>query len=148
LITAIIGFVILGTINPLQSKGVAYFACFLLTTGAFAPSVLVASWYSNNTPSESRRVVVAAVNVGIANSAGLISTNVFQAKDKPRYLPALITSACFGGLCFLLVAGMGIYMRMENARRNRDQGVNITSADVRTAELKDGYQSPEYRFMY
>ena len=28
---------------------------------AFAPSVLVASWYSNNTPSESRRVVLAAV---------------------------------------------------------------------------------------
>jgi hypothetical protein len=29
---------------------------------AFAPSVLVASWYSNNTPSENRRAVVAAVN--------------------------------------------------------------------------------------
>ncbi|KAJ8487512.1 hypothetical protein ONZ45_g14312 [Pleurotus djamor] len=87
LAVAVIGFVVLGTIDPLQNRGVAYFATFLLTMGAFAPSVLVAAWYSNNTPNESQRAVVAAVMVAIANSAGLISTNVFRAKDEPRYIP-------------------------------------------------------------
>jgi MFS family permease len=99
----IIGFIILGSIDPLANKGVAYFACFLLTMGAFAPSVLVASWYSNNTLSESRRAVVAAVMVALANAAGLISTNVFRAKDEPKYIPALITSAVFGAFCLVLV---------------------------------------------
>lgn len=79
LATTLIGFIILGSINVLEHRHVAYFACFLLTMGvssnniacqlspltcrreAYAPSVLVASWYSNNTPSESRRAVVAAV---------------------------------------------------------------------------------------
>jgi hypothetical protein len=33
LATAVIGFIVLGSINPLQQRGVAYFACFLLTIG-------------------------------------------------------------------------------------------------------------------
>ena len=68
--------------------------------------MLVSAWYSNNTPNESRRAVVAAVMgrflsefdvnelyanlfkiVAIANSSGLISTNVFKAKDEPKYIP-------------------------------------------------------------
>ncbi|KAF8905549.1 MFS general substrate transporter [Gymnopilus junonius] len=142
------GFIILGSINPLEHRGVAYFACFLLTSGAFAPSVLVSAWYSNNTPQESRRAVVAAVMVAIANSAGLISTNVFRSQDEPKYVPALATSAAFGGLCLLLVASTGIYMRVENRRRNRIQNVDITAADVETEALADGPKSLSFRYMY
>ncbi|KAA1471527.1 MFS general substrate transporter [Dentipellis sp. KUC8613] len=148
LATTIAGFIVLGCINPLESKGVAYFACFLLTMGAFSPSVLVASWYSNNTPSENRRAVVAAVMIAIANAAGLISTNVFRAQDEPKYVPALITSAVFGALCLVLVAAMGIYMRWENKRRNKEQGVNYTAADVLTEGLAEGQQSQSFRYMY
>ncbi|KAF8807368.1 MFS general substrate transporter [Phlegmacium glaucopus] len=148
LATALTGFIILGSIDVLKHRHVAYFACFLLTSGAFAPSVLVSAWYSNNTPSESRRAVVAAVMVAIANSSGLISTNVFRAQDEPKYIPALATSAAFGGLCLLLVASTGIYMRIENRRRNKDQGVNITAADVNTEALGDGPRSPSFRYMY
>ena len=61
------------------------------------------------------------IQVAIANAAGLISTNVFRAKDEPKYVPALITSgvhsvidlmqradvlclAVFGAFCLVLVA--------------------------------------------
>ncbi|KAJ7630906.1 major facilitator superfamily domain-containing protein [Roridomyces roridus] len=137
-----------GAIDTLKHLHVAYFACFMITMGAFAPSVLVASWYSNNTNQESRRAVVAAVMVAFANSAGLISTNVFRAQDAPKYAPALATSAAFGGLCLILVAGTGIWMRWENAKRNRVQGVNLTSADVPTSVLAEGPASPSFRYMY
>ncbi|KAF8960992.1 MFS general substrate transporter [Flammula alnicola] len=148
LATALVGFIILGSIDVLAHRHVAYFACFLLTSGAFAPSVLVSAWYSNNTPNESRRAVVAAVMVAVANSSGLISTNVFRAKDEPKYIPALATSAGFGGLCLLLVASTGIYMRIENRRRNKVQGLDITAADVDTEALADGPRSPSFRYMY
>ncbi|PFH54444.1 hypothetical protein AMATHDRAFT_72247 [Amanita thiersii Skay4041] len=143
LATAVVGFIVLGSIDVLQHRNVAYFACFLLTMGAFAPSVLVSAWYSNNTPSESRRAVVAAVMVAIANSSGLISTNVFRAKDEPKYIPA-----AFGGLCLLLVSSTGLWMRLENRRRNKIQGVNITAADVDTETLGQGPKSPSFRYMY
>ncbi|KAJ7357335.1 MFS general substrate transporter [Mycena albidolilacea] len=148
LATGITGFLILRFINVLEHLHVAYFACFLITMGAFAPSVLVATWYSNNTNQESRRAVVAAVMVAFANSAGLISTNVFRAQDEPRYIPALATSAAFGGFCFILVAGTGIWMRYENAKRNRAQGVKLSAQDVDTSTLRDGPSNPSFRYMY
>ncbi|KAM6498082.1 Major facilitator superfamily domain containing protein [Amanita muscaria] len=149
LATGLVGFVVLGCIDPLTNRNVAYFACFLLTMGAFAPSVLVGAWYSNNTPNESRRAVVAAVMVGIANSAGLISTNVFRAQDAPKYVPATnVVTAAFGGFCLVLVLFTGFWMRLENRRRNKAQGVDITAADIDTEVLEQGPQSPAFRYMY
>ncbi|KAJ3569770.1 hypothetical protein NP233_g4838 [Leucocoprinus birnbaumii] len=148
LVIGLTGFIILGCIDVVHNKGVAYFACFLLTMGAFAPSVLVASWYANNTPQETRRALVAGIMVAIANSAGLISTNVFRAQDEPKYIPALITSAVSGAICFILVAGLGIWMRLENKKRNKAQGVNIRPEDVKTENLAAGPDSPLFRYMY
>ncbi|KAF5356086.1 hypothetical protein D9756_003736 [Leucocoprinus leucothites] len=148
LLIGLTGFIILGCIDVVGHKGAAYFACFLLTMGAFAPSVLVATWYANNTPQESRRALVAGIMVAIANSAGLISTNVFRAQDEPKYVPALITSAVSGAICFILVAGMGIWMRFDNKKRNRAQGVNIRPQDVKTENLAAGPESPLFRYMY
>ncbi|KAK7468863.1 hypothetical protein VKT23_003363 [Stygiomarasmius scandens] len=149
LATTLVGFIVLGCIDPIAHRGAAYFACFLLTMGASAPSVLVATWYNNNTPQESRRAVVTAVMVALANASGLISTNVFRAQDEPKYVPALATSAAFGGLCLCLVAGTGIWMRWENRKRNREQGTgNLTAADVPTETLGEGPKSPSFRYMY
>ncbi|KAF5374944.1 hypothetical protein D9758_000314 [Tetrapyrgos nigripes] len=149
LATTLIGFIVLGAIDPIAHRGVAYFACFLLTMGASAPSVLVATWYNNNTPQESRRAVVTAVMVALANSSGLISTNVFRAQDEPKYVPALATSAGFGGVCLLMVAGTGIWMRWENRRRNIEQGTgNMRAQDVPTEALGEGPKSPSFRYMY
>ncbi|KAJ3779191.1 major facilitator superfamily domain-containing protein [Lentinula raphanica] len=142
------GFVVLGCIDPIAHRGVAYFACFLLTAGASAPSVLVATWYNNNTPQESRRAVVTAVMVALANASGLISTNVFRAQDEPKYVPALATSAAFGGLCLILVAVTGIWMRWENKRRDKAQGVVLTARDIPTETLSEGPLNPSFRFMY
>ncbi|TFK57119.1 MFS general substrate transporter [Heliocybe sulcata] len=144
----LVGFIILGTIDVLAHRNIAYFACFLLCMGASAPSVLTSSWYSNNTTNESGRAVVAAVMVGIANASGLISTNVFRAQDAPQYIPALITSACFGAVCIFLVASLGMYMRMENRRRDKEQGVTLTSAQVETEALGQGPRSPLFRYVY
>ena len=51
------GFIILAKINVVENKGVAYFACFLLCAGCSIPSPLLASWYNNNTPDESKRAM-------------------------------------------------------------------------------------------
>lgn len=39
-------------------------------------------------------------------------------------------------------------MRIENRRRDKDQGVNMTAADVDTEVLGDGPRSPSFRYMY
>jgi hypothetical protein len=86
--------------------------------------------------------------VAIANAAGLISTNVFRAQDEPKYVPALATSAAFGGFCAVLVLATGMWMRFENARRNRIQGRNVTFEDVNTKDLDGEHRDQGYRYMY
>ena len=43
---------------------------------------------------------------------------------------------------------MGIYMRVENRRRNQVQGLNVTAADIDTQVLGQGSKSPAFRYMY
>ena len=81
------------------------------------------------------------------NAAGLVSSNVFQAKDEPKYLPALIYSAAFGGAAILGVVGFGAYLRFDNARRDRTQGVKMKAGDVDTAGLRGGMEDPSFRYV-
>lgn len=37
-------------------------------------------------------------------------------------------------------------MKMENARRNQQQGVKLRAGDVDTKELVNGLDSPQYRY--
>lgn len=144
----LIGFVVFGCIDTKAHLGVAYFSCFLMTTGSSVSSVLTSTWYNNNTPNENRRVVISAIGVPLANAAGLISTNIFRAKDAPKYIPALGITAGFGGAAILLIAAILAYMIFDNRRRNKRQGVNLTYKDVPTSELAEGPDNPNYRWMY
>jgi len=148
LAVTMIGFIILGTIDVLHNKGVAYFACFLLSAGSFSPSVVVCSWASNNCTEGNRRAVLLALVVAFGNAAGLVSSNVFQAKDEPKYIPALVCSACFGGAAIVFTALFGMYMRMDNWRRDRAQGVTLKAKDVDTSILSEGPAHPSWRWMY
>lgn len=144
----LVGFVVFGCIDVKSHTGAAYFSCFLMTTGSSVSSVLTSTWYNNNTPNENRRVIISAIGVPLANAAGLISTNIFRAKDAPKYIPALGITAGFGGAAILLIIGIVTFMIFDNRRRNRLQGVNITYKDVPTSELAEGPDNPNYRWMY
>ena len=43
-----VGFIIYASINVETNLTVAYFACFMMTWGTSAPSVLLDVWYNNN----------------------------------------------------------------------------------------------------
>ncbi|TYJ55971.1 hypothetical protein B9479_003356 [Cryptococcus floricola] len=150
LLITMIGFIVLGTIDVVANKGVAYFATFLLCIGSNTPSVLLSTWYSNNSISENKRVVLTGVMVGIANASGLISANIFRAEDEPKYIPALACSAAFGGFTALVAFSFGFYMRIENRKRNNTQGLpkSYGSKDVPTEHLGRGPKDVSFRYMY
>ncbi|EJD41283.1 putative high-affinity nicotinic acid transporter [Auricularia subglabra TFB-10046 SS5] len=148
LAVTMVGFIVLGVIDVLSHLQVAYFACFLLCMGSFSPSVMCASWASNNTLDENKRAVLVAIVVGFGNAAGLVASNVFRAQDEPKYILALVVSAIFGGVAIALTAIFGAYMRWDNARRNREQGVDLKAKDVDTSILQEGAKHPSFRWMY
>lgn len=141
-----IGFIIFAAVDIKRQIHVAYFACFMMTWGTSAPSVLLSTWYNNNVAHEGRRVTLTSVGVPLANLMGVVSSNIFRDEDKPKYVPALATTAAFGatGCCFALL--LGTYMVIDNARRNKRQGTNISARDVSTEKLRDGPKNPDFRW--
>lgn len=117
-----------------------------MTSGTSAPSVLLSTWYNNNLPAENRRHVLTAIGVPMANLMGVVSSNIFRAEDAPNYLPALVVTAAFSGLGLVSVTLLGLWMAWDNARRNREQGVNLKVEDVTTEILREGPAHPSFRW--
>ncbi|CAI7630655.1 unnamed protein product [Penicillium glandicola] len=142
------GFVIYAIIDVQKDLNVAYFASFLMTWGTSAPSVLLDAWYNNNTADEGRRVVLTSIAVPLANLMGVVSSNIFRAQDAPEYLPALITTASFGGVGIILTLCLGLWMIADNKKRDRLQGVHLKARDIPTEYLKDGPACDNFRWFY
>ncbi|CAO1612609.1 unnamed protein product [Parajaminaea phylloscopi] len=144
LVIGLVGWIVLAVVDPTNVHA-NYGAMFLVAMGAFAPSVLTATWYSNNTASESHRAVLAAVMVAVANSAGLVSTNIFRAEWSPKFTPSLAISAGAAALCLVTCLTWTTYMRIDNRRRNRRLGTpGRRPQDVSTKALAGGWASEEF----
>ncbi|KAH6658696.1 major facilitator superfamily domain-containing protein [Truncatella angustata] len=142
-----IGMIIYASITDVHAQiRVAYFATFMMCWGTSAPSVLLSTWYNNNIAHEGERLVLTSVGVPLANLMGLVSSNLFQDKDAPKYMPALIATACFGATGFLVSGALGTYMTFDNKRRNRRQGVTLTAQDVPTSRLRAGPKVDDFRW--
>jgi len=145
--TTAIGFVVLACVDITAHLQVGYFACFLLCAGGFITSPLLSTWYNNNTPDENQRAVLTPVLVSSANAMGLVAANIFTEKSAPRYEMASIICACFGFAGVAITLGLGFWMKLDNKRRDREQGVKLKAGDVATSELKEGQKSPGWRWM-
>ncbi|MCJ1420144.1 hypothetical protein MMC32_006501 [Xylographa parallela] len=142
-----IGFVIYAAIDVENQLQVAYFASFMMTWGTSAPSVLLDVWYNNNIAHEGRRVLLTSIAVPLANLMGVVSSNIFLNQDAPKYIPALATTAAFGGTGFVLTLLLGAYMVTDNKRRDARQG-KVDLRMVSTEELRDGPAADRFRWFY
>ncbi|KAL9611352.1 MAG: hypothetical protein Q9167_004001 [Letrouitia subvulpina] len=143
-----IGFVIYVGIDVESQLHVAYFASFMMTWGTSAPSVLLDVWYNNNIAHEGRRVVLTSFGVPLANLMGVVSSNIFQNKDAPKYIPALATTAAFGATGCLLTLVLGAWMIVDNKRRDRKMGAKLNVRDIPTERLRDGPAAQDFRWFY
>ncbi|KAH7161593.1 putative MFS transporter [Dactylonectria macrodidyma] len=140
------GFIIYACVNVETQLRVAYFACFMMTWGASAPSVLLDLWYNNNIANENRRMMLTTVAVPVANVMGLVSSNIFQEKDAHKYLPALITTASFGATGCVCTLLLGLWMIHDNRSRDAKEGVKVKAKNIPTKLLASGPDSPLHRW--
>ncbi|KAK2010959.1 major facilitator superfamily transporter [Colletotrichum eremochloae] len=146
LTTSLIGLVVLAAIDARAHVAAAYFATFLLTAGAYIPSCLVHSWHNNNNLSENSRAATTGLLVGLGNLGGILSAGTFRTTYAPRYAPTLIATAGCNVTCIFFTLWLGIWMRRENSRKNKEQGISLRAEDVETRELSEGEKDPKWRF--
>lgn len=161
-----LGFIIYASINVLQNLTTAYAACFMMSWGTAAPSVLLDVWYNNNIvrtlrstektvrtntntqADENRRLLLTSIGVPVANLMGLVPSNIFRDQDAPNYIPALVTTAAFGATGIVLTLSLGFYMIFDNRRRDRKQGGRKRAPDVPTEILREGPKCDDFRWYY
>ncbi|KAJ5523794.1 transporter [Penicillium frequentans] len=142
------GMVIYAAIDVENNINVAYFASFLMCWGTSAPSVLLDVWYNNNIANEGQRVVLTSIAVPVANMMGVVASNIFRSQDAPKYIPALVTTAAFGGVGIVLTISLGLWMMWDNKRRDLAQGVHVQAKDIPTENLRDGPAGECFRWFY
>lgn len=150
LLLSLAGLIVLAAVPPDESRGnigAAYFACFLLCSGAYIPSCIVHSWHNNNNLSETSRAATTGLLVGLGNLGGIISGATFRTTYAPRYIPTLAATAGCNIVCICFVLGMGMWMRRENQRRDREQGVTLKAGDVDMSDMNElGTKDPRWRY--
>lgn len=91
-------------------------------------------------------MLLTSIGVPMANMMGVLSSQIFFPKQAPKYITALITTAVFGAVGFVLTLMLGAWMVIDNKRRNRIQGVSIEAKNLSSQRLRDGPASPDYRW--
>ncbi|MAD86604.1 MAG: hypothetical protein CL912_26915 [Deltaproteobacteria bacterium] len=96
-VSSIIGYGILLSKAP---SGVHYFGCFMVAGGLYVVVGLPLAWLPNNSPRYGKRTAATGMQLTIGNCAGILSSFIYPAADKPRYVMGhAVTLSMVGFAC-------------------------------------------------
>lgn len=139
-----IGFVML---IASHNNSVKYAGCFFLATGIYPNVPQGVAWNGNNIGGSLKRGVGIAMHVGFGNLGGTISGYLFLARDGPRYLRGHSILLACQFMAFCLTIFMTIYLRRENARRDREYKAPADyTEEEKHAEREKGDNATFFRY--
>ncbi|KAF8303429.1 MFS general substrate transporter [Clavulina sp. PMI_390] len=140
----LIGFII--NISP-APRGVKYFGMFLCTAGIYGSFPGVVAWLGNNLSPSLKRGIGMALQIGIGNFGGAISSSVYRTKDQPRYI--LGHSVVIGFLCMGLITGPLTVVLYRRINAKRDEMVRSGVLDQYSEEdlSRMGDRAPNFRYV-
>ncbi|KAF3810463.1 putative transporter [Colletotrichum gloeosporioides] len=140
----IIGFIML---LAAKSNGVKYAGCFFAASGIYPNVPQGVAWNGNNIGGSVKRGVGIAMHVGFGNLGGAIAGFLYQAKDKPHYYPGHGTLLSTMTMSMILSTFMTIYLRRENARRDREyKDPSQYTTEEKAAERTKGDNATFFRY--
>ncbi|KAK4183648.1 putative high-affinity nicotinic acid transporter [Podospora australis] len=141
---AIVGLImLLATTNA----AVRYLGCFFLASGIYPNVPQGVAWNGNNIGGSLKRGVGIAMHVGFGNLGGTISAYLFLTRDRPRYMPGFSTLLACQAMAMILSIFMTIYLRRENARRDREyKPPSEYTEEEKHAEREKGDNATFYRY--
>ncbi|KAK4196748.1 putative high-affinity nicotinic acid transporter [Triangularia verruculosa] len=147
-----IGFMIMAMVGLIcliatSNAGVRYLGCFLLASGIYPNVPQGVAWNGNNIGGSLKRGVGIAMHVGFGNLGGTVSAYLFLTKDRPRYYPGFATLLACQAMAAVLSIWMTIYLRRENARRDREyKPPSEYTEEERVAEREKGDNATFFRY--
>ncbi|KAJ0299788.1 hypothetical protein COL516b_008905 [Colletotrichum fioriniae] len=140
---SVIGYGVL--ISP-TSNGVHYFGCFLVAAGLYVVVGLPLAWLPNNSPRYGKRTTASGMQLTIGNCSGVMSSFIYQAVDKPRYIRGHAVTLSMVGMATCMYGFMWFWYSRENKQREGGH-VGNKYADLSDDELAElGDESPRFRY--
>lgn len=94
---SVIGYGILLSKAP---SSVHYFGCFMVAGGLYVVVGLPLAWLPNNSPRYAKRTTATGMQLTIGNCAGILSSFIYPATDRPRYVMGhAVTLSMVGFAC-------------------------------------------------
>lgn len=90
-------------------------------------SVIFLAWVSNNVSPEYKRSVALPFVLTITNCSGLIGSQLYIARDAPRYVKGNAVSMCCEIVAILGVATMFWLLRRRNAQKEKLRAEGATT---------------------
>lgn len=145
-VIASIGYIIL-LAQVYVSVGVRYFAVYLIMSGGYITQPITLVWLSNNMGGHHKRSISAAMQIGFGNLGGIVASNIYITKQKPRYPVGYGVSLALMWVCAIACTVLAMGMRIENKKRERGERngrLNLSPEEV--GNLGDDH--PKFRFTY
>ena len=138
----IVGFIMLISTGK---SGIQYAGLFLGAMGIYPCIANTIVWAANNTEGVYKRGITMGFVIGWGNLNGIVSSNIYRAADKPRYLPG--HGVVLGYLGVLLVGGSlmtHLLLRAENTKRLNGQRDIWIQGKSEQEIAKLGDQKPDF----
>ncbi|KAF2998250.1 hypothetical protein E8E13_006148 [Curvularia kusanoi] len=147
---AIVGFIAQLAIPHPKYPGVTYGFLFPVAAGLYCPFTCLVSWVANSLAPSSKRAVGMALLISVGNMGGIMGSNIYLAREKPKYTTGFSASLA---MCVAAIA-MTFVLRWAYARENtkRDQMIQEHGAEAIRARYTDedllmmGDKSPFFRY--
>lgn len=116
---ASIGFIGLLVIPHPAYPGLTYGWLFFITGGLYPPVITMASWLGNNLAPTWKRSVGIALGISLANAGGIVGSNIYIAKQAPRYW--LGYGFSLGCVIVAILATFTLRFAYKSANKARDK---------------------------
>ena len=82
-------------------------------------SVILSAWTVANVPNQNARALTTGVLFACINSMGLVSSNIFFAREAPRYGTALKVNMAFPCVGVVFTLAYSMYLRVLNRKLDK-----------------------------
>lgn len=128
--------------------GVRYLGVFILCMGIYVNAAVNCLWLSGNNGNYYKRATALGINLFFGSGSGLVSGQIFLAKDRPRYIKGLSLCLAFQVLSIIMTAIQFHLYRRENKKKEVIIKECERSGQPIPYDAKLSDLNPEFRYMY
>lgn len=147
---ASVGFIAQLAIPHPKYPGLTYGFLFPVAAGLYCPFVSLVSWIANSLAPSSKRAVGMALLISVGNMGGIMGSNIYLKREKPKYRTGFAVSLTM--CCLAIIATFALRWAYARENRRKDELLARTTEEEFRArhteqELLDlGDKSPFFRY--